>query len=157
MVTGAVPELNPPLSTVPERRLEAKSSGEFERESKRVQNILCILYLSKLNSTKVVPTGYMYILKCSNDQYYTGSTKNLKERIKLHQNGRGVNITKKLLPVELKYYEEYDRIEQALRREKQIQGWSRAKKEALMNGDLELLNNLASCRNKTHFKFNEEE
>lgn len=46
----------------------------------------------------------------------------------------GANHTKKRLPVELKYFEKYDRIDFAFYREKQVQGWSRAKKEALIEG-----------------------
>lgn len=87
--------------------------------------------------------GYMYILLCSNGSYYTGSTNNLELRLIQHQNGEGANHTKKYLPVTLIYYEEYPRVEQAFYREKQIQGWSRKKKEALINGDHNLLPELA--------------
>lgn len=87
--------------------------------------------------------GYMYILLCSNGSYYTGSTNNLELRLIQHQNGKGANHTKKYLPVTLIYYEEYPRVEQAFYREKQIQGWSRKKKEALINGDHNLLPELA--------------
>lgn len=87
--------------------------------------------------------GYMYILLCSNGSYYTGSTNNLELRLIQHQNGEGANHTKKYLPVTLIYYEEYPRVEQAFYREKQIQGWSRKKKEALINGDHNLLLELA--------------
>jgi len=52
-----------------------------------------------------------------------------------HQNGEGANHTKKHLPVKLVYSEEYQRIENAYHREKQVQGWCRKKKEALINGD----------------------
>lgn len=83
--------------------------------------------------------GYMYILKCSNGNYYTGSTNNLDFRLKQHQTGEGSNYTKKHLPVDLVYYEEYQRIDEAFIREKQVQGWSRKKKEALINGTLESL------------------
>ena len=62
--------------------------------------------------------GYFYILKCSDESYYTGSTKNLELRITQHQNGEGSNHTKKHLPVELVYCEVYDRIDQAYCREK---------------------------------------
>lgn len=85
----------------------------------------------------------MYILLCSNGSYYTGSTNNLELRLIQHQNGEGANHTKKYLPVTLIYYEEYPRVEQAFYREKQIQGWSRKKKEALINGDHNLLPELA--------------
>ena len=87
--------------------------------------------------------GYMYILKCNDDTYYTGSTKNLEKRVLKHQDGRGANYTRKKLPVVLIYFEEYDRIDEAFYREKQIQGWSRKKKEALMNGQHNLLPVLA--------------
>ncbi len=49
--------------------------------------------------------GYMYILKCSNETYYTGSTNDLELRLKQHKAGEGANHTKKNLPVELVYYE----------------------------------------------------
>ena len=75
--------------------------------------------------------GYMYILKCSDDSYYTGSTKDLELRIQQHQAGEGANHTKKRLPVILVYYEEFRRIDEAFYREKQVRGWSRKKKETL--------------------------
>lgn len=78
--------------------------------------------------------GYMYILECCDGSYYTGSTKCLDLRLAQHQNGEGANFTKKRLPVKLIYYEEFDRVDKAFYREKQIQGWSRKKKEALMRG-----------------------
>lgn len=97
--------------------------------------------------------GYTYILLCSDGSYYTGSTKELEVRFEQHQKGEGANYTSKRLPVELIYVEEYQRIDTAFYREKQIQGWSRAKKEALINGKLEKLENLAECQNETHYKF----
>ena len=86
--------------------------------------------------------GYMYILKCVDDSYYTGSTVNLELRLAQHQNGEGANHTRKRLPVILVYYEEYQNIAEAFYREKQVQGWSRKKKEALIENrpdDLPLL------------------
>jgi putative endonuclease len=74
----------------------------------------------------------MYILKCADDSYYTGSTTDLERRFWQHQNGLGANYTKKRLPVQLVYYEEFSRIDEAFYREKQVQGWSRKKKEALI-------------------------
>ncbi|MCB0452845.1 MAG: GIY-YIG nuclease family protein [Aequorivita sp.] len=96
--------------------------------------------------------GYVYILKCSNDLYYTGSTKDLEKRIAEHQNGKGANFTKKHLPVQLMYFEEFHRIDEAFYREKQIQGWSRKKKEALISGKTNLLHDLSECQNESHFK-----
>ena len=87
--------------------------------------------------------AYMYILECSDGTYYTGSTKDLMRRLEQHQSGEGANYTAKRLPVKLLYYEVYDRIDYAFNREKQVQGWSRKKKEALINGDEQLLSELA--------------
>jgi putative endonuclease len=81
----------------------------------------------------------MYILHCADGSYYTGCTKNLEERIFQHQYGEGANHTKKRLPVKLLYFEEFERIDEAFYREKQIQGWSRKEKETLINGDIEKL------------------
>jgi len=97
--------------------------------------------------------GYVYILKCSDGGCYTGSTIALDKRIKEHQDGRGANHTKKRLPVELLYVEEYLNIATAFEREKQIQSWSRAKKEALINGELEALPNLAEYMNSSNYRY----
>ncbi len=85
----------------------------------------------------------MYILQCADGSYYTGSTNNLELRLAQHQTGEGANHTKKRLPVKLVYYEEYQRIDEAFYREKQVQGWRREKKEALIRGDYNLLPELA--------------
>ena len=93
----------------------------------------------------------MYILECADGSYYTGSTNNLELRLAQHQNGEGANHTKKRLPVKLIYYEEFQRIDFAFYREKQVQGWSRKKKEALMKGIHEDLKKLAGCMNESHY------
>ncbi|MEP6795783.1 MAG: GIY-YIG nuclease family protein [Saprospiraceae bacterium] len=94
--------------------------------------------------------GYVYILECSNGQYYTGSTINLAQRFVLHQTGEGPNFTWKHLPVKLIYVEIFDNISIAFNREKQIQGWSRKKKEALMTGNFKALHRLSECQNDSH-------
>ena len=73
-----------------------------------------------------------YILRCSNGQYYVGSTENLEERMKLHNSGKGGQFTSRHLPFELVYTEEFDSYAEAFRRERQLHGWSHAKKEALI-------------------------
>ena len=93
--------------------------------------------------------GWMYILECADGSYYTGSTNNLERRIQQHSDGQGANHTKKRLPVKLVYSEEYSRIDKAYYREKQVQGWSRKKKEALINLHLEMLPELS--KNYTQF------
>lgn len=94
---------------------------------------------------------YMYILECADGSYYTGSTKDLERRLWEHQNGLGANHTAKRLPVKLVYCEECDRIDDAFYREKQVQGWSRKKKEALMASDYNQIHLLAVCKNETHY------
>ncbi len=88
-------------------------------------------------------TGYVYILECSDGSYYTGSTKDLERRIQQHQAGEGAKYTRRRLPVKLIYSEEFDRIDAAFYREKQIQSWSRRKKQALIEGRLEDLPELS--------------
>ena len=88
--------------------------------------------------------AYTYILRCSNGAYYVGSTNDLERRLAEHQSGQGSNFTRKHLPVELIYWEEYQTLDDAFRRERQLHGWSRAKKEALINGDIEKLKSASS-------------
>jgi putative endonuclease len=94
--------------------------------------------------------GWMYILECADGSYYTGSTNSLEQRLAQHQEGQGANHTRNRRPVKLVYFEEFQRIDDAFYREKQVQGWSRKKKEALINGLSDDLKKWAECRNKTH-------
>lgn len=97
--------------------------------------------------------GYVYILECYDGTFYTGSTIDLDKRMYEHQEGRGANHTKKRLPVKLIYYKEFATIGEAFRREKQIQGWSRDKKIALIDKNFEELTKLAECQNESHHKW----
>jgi putative endonuclease len=92
--------------------------------------------------------GFMYILLCSDSSYYTGSTIDLDKRIREHEAGLGSNHTKLRLPVKLVYYEEFQRIDEAFYREKQVQGWSRKKKEALISHDFKKLPELSKNHSK---------
>ena len=90
-----------------------------------------------------MPEGFMYMLECGDGSYYTGSTVNLELRLAQHQVGEGANHTARHLPVRLVYAELYPRIDLAFAREKQIQKWRRAKKEALIRGEHKTLPELA--------------
>lgn len=90
-----------------------------------------------------------YILKCANNEYYVGSTSDMEQRLRDHQTGRGADFTKGHLPVKLVYTEEYPTIEEVYKRERQLHGWSRAKKEALIRGDIEALMQLSKSKKKT--------
>jgi len=99
--------------------------------------------------------AWMYILECCDDSYYVGSTKNLELRFSQHQSGKGSRYTSGRLPVQFVYCEEYDHVSDAYYREKQVQGWTRRKREALINGSPELLPELAKkIFNKSKIKGN---
>lgn len=80
----------------------------------------------------------VYILKCSDGSYYTGSTKDLEGRMREHQTGEHSDAyTYSRRPVELVWYEVTDTYQEAFQWEHRIKGWSRSKKEALIRGDVE--------------------
>ena len=84
---------------------------------------------------------YVYILKCKNGNYYVGQTDNLEKRIAEHQTGSLGGYTSFRLPVELVFSDCFDSRSSAFAIEQQIKKWSRAKKEALIKGDFNLLIN----------------
>ncbi|MGM0944238.1 MAG: GIY-YIG nuclease family protein [Bacteroidota bacterium] len=81
--------------------------------------------------------------KCGNGLYYVGSTSNLKKRIEQHQLGEGANFTRKNLPVRLVYFKLLTEMMTLSIEKKQVQKWSRAKKEALINRDFKTLKELS--------------
>ena len=87
---------------------------------------------------------FVYILRCSDGSYYTGSTRaSLDNRVSQHNAGSFGGYTARRRPVELVYHQEFDRITDAIAAERQVKNWSRAKKEALIRGDFESLRRLA--------------
>ena len=91
---------------------------------------------------------FVYIVKCSDASYYTGVTSNIERRISEHNSGIITGYSSKRLPVNLVYSQRFPDINDAIRVEKQIKGWSRAKKEALIQGNFELLVQLSKSKNK---------
>ncbi|MHC4597759.1 MAG: GIY-YIG nuclease family protein [Planctomycetota bacterium] len=85
-------------------------------------------------------------LKCVDGCYYVGHTQDLEGREQAHNDGRAAKFTFLRRPVALVFRESHDSEEDALRREKQIKGWSRAKKEALIYGDFDELRRLSKSR-----------
>jgi len=75
---------------------------------------------------------FVYLLRCGNNELYTGFTRNLKKRIRDHKCGHGCDFTKNRLPIRFVYYETYTDFYQAKNRENQIKGWRREKKENLI-------------------------
>ena len=86
----------------------------------------------------------VYILRFLNNGLYIGQTHNLPQRLKDHNNKatRSSKFTKDNGKFELVYQEELETLLLAMRREKQLKGWTRAKKEALIVGNLNLLKKL---------------
>jgi putative endonuclease len=77
---------------------------------------------------------FVYILRCADGSYYVGSTRDLDKRVWQHSTGHGAVYTSTRLPVVLVFAQHFDRIDEAYALEKRVQGWSRAKREALIEG-----------------------
>jgi putative endonuclease len=101
-----------------------------------------VLSLSK-GTKKLSNTYHFYILKCADDSYYAGITGNIESRLIAHNSGKASPYTSIRRPVQLVYHERFGDFESAVRRERQVKKWSRAKKEALINNDLETLKELS--------------
>ena len=71
---------------------------------------------------------YVYILRCADGSYYTGHTDNLEQRLAAHQNGEIEGHTRTRRPVTLVFSDRFDSRQDAFERERQLKGWSRAKK-----------------------------
>ena len=80
--------------------------------------------------------GIVYILRCADGTYYVGSTTDVNRRLEQHRAGLGATYTRRRLPVELVWMEEFARIDEAFAWEKRIQGWSHDKREAFMAGGI---------------------
>ena len=91
---------------------------------------------------------WVYVLRCSDDAYYTGHTDNLELRIAQHQSGTFAGYTSNRRPVTLMYAQEFPSREEALVAEMQIKGWSRKKKEALFRGDWTEVNRLSRGKHR---------
>ena len=94
-------------------------------------------------------THFTYILRCSDSSYYVGHTDDLAQRVTWHNQGHGSTWTAKRRPVTLVYSEPHATEAESVQRERQIKRWSRAKKEALINGDEAALKRLS--RRRTQF------
>ncbi|WP_454060368.1 GIY-YIG nuclease family protein [Elizabethkingia ursingii] len=94
-------------------------------------------------------TSFVYILLCSDNTYYTGVTEDVFRRFNEHQDGKYFgSYTYNRRPVVLVYYVIFSDIKEAILFEKKLKKWSKAKKEALINGQYEDLPNLAKKKFK---------
>ncbi|AQA00478.1 hypothetical protein BWQ93_19950 [Sphingopyxis sp. QXT-31] len=92
---------------------------------------------------------WTYMLRCADGRYYVGHTDNLEYRIGQHQSGALGGYTGHRRPVELVWSQEVSTRAEALAAERQIKGWSRVKKEALIEGDWDGISRLAKSRSQT--------
>lgn len=87
---------------------------------------------------------YVYIVECKDGSYYTGITNDIEHRLWLHNIGIDKDCyTYTRRPVELKYLQHFQHVEEAIKREKQLKGWSRKKKQALFREDWNVIKQLA--------------
>jgi len=99
---------------------------------------------------------YVYILKCSDNSYYTGVTNDIERRLNEHNFGLNKDCyTFNKRPLDLVFCTEFNDVNQAIAFEKQVKGWSRKKKEAIINDSWDDLKKLSECVNETsHKNFN---
>jgi putative endonuclease len=94
---------------------------------------------------------FVYILKCSDDSYYTGVTNNVERRFNEHNSGVIKGYTSPRLPVQLVFSARFSDINEAIKFEKQVKGWNRRKKEALIAGNIDLLVKLSNQKGKKNY------
>ena len=93
-------------------------------------------------SRRANPMHKLYILRLPDNRLYIGISQDLAKRLENHRASKGAKFTKYSKNPQIVYTEEYPDLLSAMCREKQLKGWTRAKKEALIKGDLELLKKL---------------
>ena len=91
---------------------------------------------------------FLYILRCSDQSFYVGHTDDLEKRMGEHTSGLLPCYTRRRRPVELVFTAEFDNRPDAIERERQIKGWSRKKKQALIDGDWNALKQLSVSKSR---------
>lgn len=92
---------------------------------------------------------WVYILECADTSYYTGHADILQRRVATHQRGEMAGYTRNRRPVTVVFNQEFASREEAFQAERRINGWSRAKKEALYEQDWSALRRLAKAHGST--------
>jgi putative endonuclease len=80
--------------------------------------------------------AWMYILLCADGTYYVGATRDLERRLRQHNQGGGGRYTRGRRPVRLVYSMEFASMAEAYRCEKKVHRWNRARREALIRGEI---------------------
>ena len=89
---------------------------------------------------------YTYLLRCCDGTYYAGHTDDLDQRMAQHATGALGGYTSRRLPITLVWSDRFLSRDEAFAAERKLKGWSRAKKEALIAGDWDLVSQLARNR-----------
>ncbi|TNE60101.1 MAG: GIY-YIG nuclease family protein [Alphaproteobacteria bacterium] len=95
-------------------------------------------------------SAFVYILRCSDGHYYVGSSRgtSVERRVQEHNSGLIKGYTAARLPVELVYSQDFQFVTDAIAAERQLKGWSRKKKEALIAGDWNLISALSKRKSR---------
>ena len=91
---------------------------------------------------------YVYILRCSDESFYTGHTDDIEKRLAEHNAKEIPSYTSDKLPVQLVYLQEFMSRPEAIESEQQIKRWSRKKKEALISNSWNELKKLSRKNSK---------
>ena len=127
--------------------VECEERAYRDQVSGRCQRHMCITSSRPLHLGNTLLMAYMYIVECADCSFYVGSSFDVEQRVWQHNNEGGAAYTRRRRPVKLVYFEEYARIDEAYAREKQVQNWGRAKRQALIDGvGMEILPALAKKR-----------
>jgi putative endonuclease len=98
---------------------------------------------------KVAEGAFLYIVRCSDGSFYIGTTRTaLETRIAQHNAGMFAGYTATRGPVTLVFSQWFDRITDAIENERKLKKWSRAKKEAFVQGDFARLRQLSARRSQ---------
>jgi tRNA/rRNA methyltransferase len=92
---------------------------------------------------------YVYMLRRADGSYYVGHTDDLEKRVAAHKTGDIAGYTRSRRPVQLVFHEDFPSRDDAFLRERQLKGWSRRKKEALVRGDWDSLKQLSRAHGST--------
>ena len=152
------------LGSNPSLPAQAQAGGESKSRSPsiRLRSLRAIAFMSTIDKRETstvdkskVPSEersdesreksyFVYILRTSSNTLYIGQTNNLEERLREHKNRttKSAKYLRLFSSFELVYKEEYSTRVEAMRSEKQLKGWTRTKKEALISGNLNLLKKL---------------
>jgi predicted GIY-YIG superfamily endonuclease len=104
-----------------------------------------------MNTYELIMSFFVYVLHCSDGTFYTGHTDDLNKRLYEHQTKINSCYTSSRLPINLIYYETFGSRDEAIAAEQQIKGWSRAKKQALVDGNFKQIKFLAKRPRRQEF------